>query len=65
MKYVELINNVKYILFLEYGSSDQAPFGMVRISMRKLRGRLPKDLGDEFRKDWNRIVNKTTVRKAG
>lgn len=57
-KWVELINNVKYILFLEHGSSKQAPVGMVRISMRKLRGRMPKDLSKEFLKDWNKIVKK-------
>jgi len=55
-KYVELINAVKYILFLEFGSSQQAPGGMVRISMRKMRGKLPKSLGKEYKKDWNKIV---------
>lgn len=54
-KWVELINGVDYILFLEYGASKQAPYGMVRISMRKMRGKMPKKLTEEFRKDWNRM----------
>lgn len=32
-RYVCTINNVKYILELEYGSSQQAPNGMVRITL--------------------------------
>ena len=53
-KYIEMINNVSYIIFLEYGWSAQAPFGMVRISMRKMRGKLPKELNDSFRRGWNK-----------
>lgn len=33
-----LANNVRYIVKLEYGSSDQAPNGMVRISMQEIKG---------------------------
>lgn len=33
-----LANNVKHIVKLEYGSSDQAPNGMVRISMQEIKG---------------------------
>jgi len=55
-KYVELINGVDYIIYLEYGYSKQAPYGMVRISMRKMRGKMPKALNKEFRKDWNKKV---------
>ena len=46
-KYVEVINNVPYIMRLEYGhSQSQAPAGMVRISLRELRSDrdLPKNL---------------------
>jgi len=52
---VELINGVPYILFLEYGSSLQAPAGMVRISMRKMTGRMPKELNQEFLTEWNKF----------
>jgi hypothetical protein len=51
-KYVVLINSVRYIVYLEYGHSKQAPFGMVRISMRKMRGALPDMLDETFQKDW-------------
>jgi hypothetical protein len=55
-KWIEIINGVKYIIFLEYGSSSQAPAGMVRISMRELsQGKLPKELSKEFLKDWNKF----------
>lgn len=54
VKYIEVINRVEYMIFLEYGYSQQAPFGMVRLSMREMRkGQLPKDMIDKFKKDWN------------
>lgn len=31
-----VVNGVNYSVYLEYGSSDQAPQGMVRISMREI-----------------------------
>ena len=53
-QWVELINGVGYVIYLEYGYSHQAPFGMVRISMRELRrGELPKNLSNQLKKDWN------------
>jgi len=55
-KYVELINGVDYVIYLEYGWSKQAPMGMIRISMRKMRGKMPKKLSKEFKKDWNKRV---------
>ena len=54
-KYVILINGVPYILFLEFGSSFQAPLGFVRISMRKMTGRMPKELNQEFLTEWNKF----------
>ena len=62
-KYIEMINNVSYIIFLEYGWSAQAPFGMVRISMRKMRGKLPKELDDGYRREWNKLFWKTRTPK--
>lgn len=56
VKYVEIINGVDYIIFLEYGYSGQAPHGMVRVSMRELRkGKLPQDMSKRFQKSWNEI----------
>ena len=54
-KYIEFINGVRYIVYLEYGHSEQAPAGMVRISMRKMTGKLPKEINDRFKKDWNKF----------
>jgi hypothetical protein len=51
--YVELINNVPYIINLEYGSSRQAPAGMIRIAMRSWRGALSEVMGNEFLAEWN------------
>lgn len=33
-----LTNNVQYIAVLEYGSSAQAPNGMIRVSMQEIEG---------------------------
>jgi len=52
-KYVELINGVNYIVFLEYGSSMIAPAGMVRISIKKMQNQLPALMSDEFVAEWN------------
>ena len=55
-KYVVLINGVDYIVFLEYGhSKEQAPVGMVRISMRKLRGVMPKMIDEVFISEWKKF----------
>jgi hypothetical protein len=53
-KWVEIINGVEYVIYLEYGHSKvQAPYGMVRISMRELRkGKLPEEMSKELRKAW-------------
>jgi hypothetical protein len=66
LMYIDLINGVRYIVYLEYGYSGQAPFGMVRISMRQMRGgKLPKDLGARMRKDWKRGVGYFPTLESG
>ena len=56
IKYVDIINGVDYIIYLEYGHSDQAPIGMVRLSMRELRkGVLPKEITQKIRQDWKML----------
>ena len=57
-KWVELVNGCPYIIFLEYGHSKlSAPYGIVRVSMRKMRGeeRLPWMLGKAYREAWNKF----------
>jgi len=53
-QWVEIINGVEYVIYLEYGHSQQAPYGMVRLSMREIRGaQLPQDMVQELKKVWN------------
>jgi hypothetical protein len=40
--FAQIFNNVLYILFLEFGSSRQAPKGMVRISLDRFTRELRK-----------------------
>lgn len=57
-KWIEIVNGVEYIIFLEYGHSRQAPHGMVRISMRELRGaEMPREMGARLRAKWNRFYS--------
>jgi hypothetical protein len=57
LMYIDLINGVKYIVYLEYGYSKQAPYGMVRVSMRQMRGgKLPKSLKKAMSDEWRKGV---------
>lgn len=52
--WIEIVNGVSYMIFLEYGWSKQAPYGVVRLSMREMRkARLPKDMIRKYREVWN------------
>ena len=42
---IVIFNNVRYIVFLEEGSSQQAPQGMVATTIRELEGALGEALG--------------------
>lgn len=53
-KSIIMVNSVKYILFLEYGGSKQAPYGMARISMRKMRYKFRKDLKRGLTSRWRK-----------
>ena len=35
VQWITVVNGVRYIVFLEFGGSDQAPAGMVRITIRE------------------------------
>lgn len=37
---IYIVNNVSYVVYLENGSSDQAPAGMVRISLAEIEAEL-------------------------
>jgi len=54
-QFIEIINKVHYVTKLEYGYSMQAPYGVVRREMRKLRkGTMPEKLGNRLVRKWNR-----------
>ena len=48
------INNVRYIIYLEYGWSKQAPLGMVRITLLSISQghKLPKALQANYTRLW-------------
>ncbi len=50
---VRISNSVDYIVFLEFGSSRQAPNGMVRINIEKFRGKV-SDIKDQVVKALKR-----------
>lgn len=52
-KWIEMVNGVDYIIYLEYGWSKQAPAGMCRISMMELRRALPEEMKVTTQKKWN------------
>ena len=51
--WIEIINAVEYIIYLEYGSSGQAPAGMMRLTFREFQAgdKLTKELQERFRKE--------------
>ena len=53
-KWIEIVNGVEYVIYLEYGHSQQAPYGMIRISMRELSGqKLPQEMKKMIQQKWN------------
>lgn len=44
--YIEAVNNVPHIVALEYGHSEQAPQGMVRITLHEIGQAFGYDLSD-------------------
>jgi hypothetical protein len=47
--FLRIRNAVPYISYLEYGSSDQAPAGFVRLALRKIRSGIKGAALDELR----------------
>jgi len=55
-RYIEMINMVKYAIYLEMGSSTQAPYGMVRINMRRISGdQMPNTMGQALKDEWRKF----------
>lgn len=54
VKVIRMVNKVNYIIYLEYGSSQQAPLGMLRVSMAEIQAGKSLDAG--FIKEiWNAL----------
>jgi hypothetical protein len=51
--FIEIINAVNYVIYLEYGHSKQAPAGMMRITFKEFQAgeKLTDALREEFRKE--------------
>jgi hypothetical protein len=62
-KYVILINNVYYILILEYGSSSKAPAGFARVSLREMTGKLPKEIKRAYVMKWDQMSKRFLMSK--
>lgn len=63
-----IVNGVDYIVFLEYGSSDQAPGGFIRVSLEQLRGEISDDARDALREklaEANAAARATGLRWQG
>lgn len=67
-----LTNGVSYTIHLENGTSTQAPFGMVRISMRELetewsgKDQLPTKISRMYAETWNNLgLAPGTLLRAG
>jgi hypothetical protein len=52
--FIRIVNNIPYIIPLEYGWSKQAPLGMVRLTLAELRSGedISKDLMEELKAAW-------------
>lgn len=53
-QYILIKNRVRYAIYLEYGHSSQAPYGAVRLAMRKVSGQdISKAWKKKVRMVWN------------
>lgn len=56
-QYIRMMNDVDYVIYLEYGWSKQAPAGMLRISMAELRSGkdLTTALMEKYQEGWGEL----------
>ena len=59
-QFIEIINGVSYIVFLEFGSSDQAPGGMMRITFREMMAAdvMTKQMSRDLKASFIRVNRK-------
>jgi len=60
--FIEVTNAVKYILSLEFGRSDQAPQGMVRVTLREMA--TGADVGQELLDVIENIFESASIRSS-
>lgn len=65
-QFIEIINGVNYIIFLEFGSSKQAPGGMVRITFTELRlkGTMSRRMSEQLGKTYAQINRRMRTQRA-
>ena len=64
--FIEIINGVNYIIFLEFGSSRQAPGGMMRITFKELqmKGVMSKEMSEQLGKTYAQINRRMRTQRA-
>ena len=59
-QFIELINGVPYIVHLEFGSSRQAPAGMMRVTFKEMQAAdvMTKQMSRDLQASWIRVNRK-------
>ena len=65
-QFIEIINGVSYIVMLEFGSSDQAPGGMMRITFKEMMGAdtMTKEIAKELQRTYTKVNQKLRVQRV-
>lgn len=66
-QFIDIINGVSYIVFLEFGSSDQAPGGMMRITFKEMQmgGRPGKEMKAQLVKTFAQVNRRLRSQRIG
>lgn len=66
-QFIEIINGVSYIVFLEFGSSDQAPGGMMRITFKEMQmgGRPSLEMRKQLVKTFAQVNRRLKSQRIG
>lgn len=64
-QFIEVVNGVEYIISLEYGRSDQAPAGMMRVTFVELKQKkmMSKTMSDQLQKTYAQMNRRMRVQK--
>jgi hypothetical protein len=66
-QFIEVINGVPYIIFLEFGSSPQAPAGMMRLTFREMQAAdvLTEEMARQFKASIIKVNRKMRKQRTG